>query len=122
MRACVLLGAVAAGILSAQARQMKPLTSEQMKTLALNSPQVLRAAGCCPEEFGPPTRVDESVVWIMVRCGCTDAAGQLVDNFTVNPLRAEIREGLEPDGPLLRSKRLDALRRQLIRTNRIQAK
>jgi hypothetical protein len=52
-----------------------------------------------------------------VRCSCGEYAGQLIDNYTVNPKTGRIWEGLEETSKPLTSKRLDALRKAMMRRN-----
>ena len=116
IRRLLLALAVAAG-LEAQTKHTT-LTIKQAETLALNAPPTLSAAqgACCPDAHGYAVKAGSanapySILWVQVRCGCTDYAGQLVDNYTVDPRTGRIWEGFEDTGKPLTSKRLDAVRK-----------
>lgn len=109
--------------LRAQDKQ-RTLTTKQAETLALVAPPTLHAAQgrCCPDAHGHevaagPTVSRYTLIWVQVRCGCGSNAGQLIDNYTVNPDTGQIWEGLEEEGKPLTSKRLDALRKSMTRQN-----
>ena len=107
--------AVAAAI---EAQDKHPsLTVKQAEVLALNAPPTVHAAqgACCPDAHGHAVKAGSAaapytLMWVQVRCGCTDYAGQLIDNYTVNPKTGQIWEGFEDTGKPLTSKRLDAVR------------
>ncbi len=94
------------------------LTIKQAEALALNAPPTLNAAqgACCPDAHGYAVKAGSiaapyTLIWVQVRCGCSASAGQLIDNYTVNPKTGQIWEGFEDAGKPLTSKRLDAVRR-----------
>jgi len=98
------------------------LTTKQAETLALNAPPTLNAAQgkCCPTAFGNPIGPSSAVaahslIIVQVRCGCGEYGGQLIDNYMVNPATGKIWEGLNETGATLHSKRLDALKKQMLR-------
>jgi hypothetical protein len=97
------------------------LTTKQAETLALNAPPTLNAAQgkCCPTAFGNPIAPSSAVtarslIIVQVRCECGRYGGQLIDNYMVNPVTGKIWEGLNESGAALHSKRLDALRKQML--------
>jgi hypothetical protein len=113
--------AVAVGI---GAQNSHALRTKQAETLALNAPPTLHAAQgkCCPDAHGSqllagPAVALYTLISVQVRCGCGAYAGQLIDNYMVNPQTGKIWEGLEEDGRPLTSKRLDTLRKQMFKQN-----
>jgi hypothetical protein len=97
------------------------LTTKQAETLALNAPPTLHAAQgkCCPTAFGNPITpssavADSTLIIVQVRCECGEYGGQLIDNYMVNPVTGKIWEGLNETGTALHSKRLDALKKQML--------
>jgi hypothetical protein len=109
-----------AGRIAAQNGQ-HTLSTKQAETLALNAPPTLHAAQgkCCADaqswrvSAGPGIAPYTSIA-VQVRCGCGEYAGQLIDNYMVNPATGKIWEGLEESGTALHSKRLDALKKQML--------
>ena len=104
---------------SSQVRHI--LTTKQAETLALNAPPTLNAAQgkCCPTAFGNPIGPSSAVtartlIIVQVRCECGEYGGQLIDNYMVNPATGKIWEGLNETGAALHSKRLDALKKQML--------
>jgi hypothetical protein len=109
----------AAGRIGAQ-NEHHTLTIKQAETLALNAPQTVHAAQgrCCPDARGwqvsaGPGIVPYALIAVPVRCTCGEYAGQLIDNYMVNPRTGQIWEGLEEDGKPLASKRLNKLRQRM---------
>jgi hypothetical protein len=108
-----------------EAQAHHTLTTKQAETLALNAPPTLHAAQgkCCPDargwrESAGPGNAVYTLITVQVRCGCGEYAGQLIDNYMVNPRTGQIWEGLEEKGKPFASTRLDRLRQQMFRTGR----
>jgi hypothetical protein len=99
------------------------LTIKQAERLALNAPPTIHAAQgkCCPNASGYETpagslAAPHTLIAVQVRCTCGDYTGALVDNYMVNPTTGAIWEGLEETGEAIQSKRLDALRKRMLRS------
>jgi hypothetical protein len=97
------------------------LTIKEAELLALNAPLVLHPAqgNCCPDAYGYETlggTLDKPyrLITVQVRCSCGESGGQLIGNYVVNPATGMIWEGLDDEGKVLHSKRLDALRNKLL--------
>ena len=122
MKRFLMLVAVA-GRIGAQNEQ-HTLTAKQAEMLALNAPPTLHAAQgkCCPDARGGQTSAGPGIapytlIAVQVRCGCGKYAGQLIDNYMVNPRTGQIWEGLEEHGKPFVSKRLGILRQHMLTQN-----
>jgi len=110
-----LILALAVGAVADAQDKPPSLTVKQAEALALNAPLTSQAA-CCPHADGVAVKAGSTgalytLIWVQVRCTCTEYAGKLIDNYTVNPKTGQIWEGFEDTGKPLTSKRLDAVRR-----------
>jgi hypothetical protein len=106
--------------LGAQGNNHAALAVKEAERLALNAPPTLDAAqgACCPHADGNAVEAGDAaalytLIWIQVRCACTEYAGQLIDNYTVNPKNGSIWQGMEETGVPLTSDRLDVVRQAI---------